>query len=112
MGKPGISVLLIVVGLALVSGCATMKGETAVEYVDDVKITDKVAAIIANDPDAHFVEIETTTTRGDVVLEGFVKNRESETRIVSQVKDLTGVNSVKSLLRLEENWRVARENKR
>lgn len=102
----------MILGLIVVSGCATLKGETTAEYIDDAKIIEQVNAIVLNDPDAHFVQIEARSTRGDVVLEGFMKSRDSETRIMSQIRKVGGVKSVESLLRLEENWRVSRENKR
>lgn len=111
MKKLGFSVALFVLGLVLNSGCATAKAETNGEYIDDTAITGQANAIIISDPDAKFMEIETTSTCGDVVLRGFVKNKDSELRIVSQIQELSGVKSVKSQLRLEENWRVARESK-
>jgi len=78
-----------------------MAGETVGEYVDDSTMTTKVNAIIVKDPDAHYLKIDVTTTKGDVVLQGFVNSRETEDRLVAKVKEIRGVKSVKSLLKIE-----------
>ncbi len=79
-----------------------MTGETASQYVDDSKITTEVNALIVKDPDAHYFKIDVTTTQGDVVLTGFVNSRETESRLVSKIRELNGVRSVKSLLKIEK----------
>jgi osmotically-inducible protein OsmY len=94
--------VLMVFGLALFSGCATMKGETTGEYIDDSTITTKVNEIIVKDPDAHYFKIDVTTTQGDVVLQGFVNSRQTEDRLVAKIREIRGVKSVKSLLKVEE----------
>ena len=94
--------VLMVFGLALFSGCAAVKGETTGEYIDDSTITTKINADIVKDPDAHYFKIEVTTTQGDVVLQGFVNNRNTEARLVAKIKEIRGVKSVKSLLKVEE----------
>jgi osmotically-inducible protein OsmY len=53
-------------------------------------------------PDAHYLKIDVTTTQGDVVLQGFVNNRQTEDRLVEKIKQIRGVKSVKSLLKMEE----------
>src|SRR4030043_1385870 len=83
MKKVILMTVLMVFGLALFSGCATMKGETTGEYIDDSTITTKVNAVIVKDPDAHYFKIDVTTTKGDVVLQGFVNNRDTEARLVA-----------------------------
>ena len=94
--------VLMVFGLALFSGCATMKGETTGEYIDDSTITTKVNADIVKDPDAHYFKIDVTTTQGDVVLQGFVNSRATEDRLVDKIRQIKGVKSVKSLLKMEK----------
>jgi osmotically-inducible protein OsmY len=93
---------LVVFGSALYSGCATMKGETTGEYIDDSTITTQVNAAIVKDPDAHYFKIDVTTTQGDVVLQGFVNSRDTEARLKAMIRDIKGVKSVKSLLKMEE----------
>ena len=94
--------VLMVFGLALFSGCATMKGETTGEYIDDSTITTKVNGVIVKDPDAQYFKIDVTTTQGDVVLQGFVNSRQTEDRLVAKIREIRGVKSVKSLLKVEE----------
>jgi osmotically-inducible protein OsmY len=94
--------VLMVFGLALFSGCASIKGETTGEYIDDSTITTKVNGVIVKDPDAHYFKIDVTTTQGDVVLQGFVNSRQTEDRLVTKIRQIKGVKSVKSLLNVEE----------
>jgi osmotically-inducible protein OsmY len=52
-----------------------------------------------------------TTTEGDVALQGFVNSKETEDRLVTKTREILGVKSVKSLLRVEEKSRgVFRES--
>ena len=94
--------VLTAFGLPWLSGCATMKGETTGEYIDDSTITTQVNGIIVEDPDAQYFKIDVTTTKGDVVLQGFVNSRETEERLVKKISEIRGVKSVKSLLKVEE----------
>ena len=94
--------MLMFSGLALFSGSASMAGETVGEYVDDSTITAEVNAVIVKDPDAHYLKIDVATTQGEVVLLGFINSRETEERIVTKVREIRGVKSVKSLLKIEE----------
>lgn len=89
-------------GLVLFAGRAPLAGETTGEYIDDSTMTTKVNAIIVKDPDAHYLKIDVTTTQGEVVLQGFVNNRETEKRLVAEIREIKGVKSVKSLLKVEE----------
>ncbi len=94
--------VLMVFGLALFSGRASMAGETAGEYLDDSTMHTKVTEIVVKDPDAHYFKISVTVTQGDVVLTGFVNSRETEERLVTKITEIRGVKSVKSLLKVEE----------
>jgi len=94
--------VLMVFGLALFSGCASMTGRTAGEHIDDASITTQVNAIIVKDPDAKYLKIDVTTTQGNVVLAGFVNSRDTEARLVAKIGQIKGVKSVKSNLKVEE----------
>ena len=94
--------MLMVFGLALFSVRVSMAGETVGEYIDDSSITTQVNAAIVKDPDAHYFKIDVTTTQGGVVLTGFVNSKETEERLVTKIKEIRGVKSVKSLLKVEE----------
>jgi osmotically-inducible protein OsmY len=94
--------VLMFFGLALLSGCASMAGETAGENIDDSTIHTKATAIVVKDSDAHYFKIDVTVTQGDVVLTGFVNSRGTEDRIVEEIRAIKCVKSVKRLLKLEE----------
>jgi osmotically-inducible protein OsmY len=102
MRKIALYAILMVFTLTLFAGCRTMTGESAGQNVDDNKITAESKAIILKDPDAHYTKISVTTTQGDVVLSGFVNSRDTEDRIVSKIRQVNGVRSVTSHLKVEE----------
>jgi osmotically-inducible protein OsmY len=102
MKKVILLTLLMVFGLALFSGCAHMTGETAGENIDDSTIHTKATAIVVKDPDAHYFKIDVTVTKGEVVLTGFVNSRDTEERLVGKIREIKGVTSVKSLLKIEK----------
>ena len=94
--------VLMVVGLALFSGCASITGRTAGEYIDDASITTEANAVIVKEPDAHYWKIDVSSTDGNVVLQGFVNSKQAEDRLVTKIRQIRGVKSVKSLLKVEE----------
>jgi len=94
--------VLMVFGLALFSGCASMTGKTAGETIDDAKIVTESNAIIVKDEDAKFLKIDVSSTDGNVVLVGFIHDRSAEDRIVAKIRQIRGVKSVKSELKVEE----------
>ena len=94
--------VLVVFGLALFSGCATMTGRTAGEHMDDSSITTQVNGIIVKDPDAQYLKIDVSSTDGNVVLAGFIHDKKAEERIVAKIRQIKGVKSVKSKLEVEE----------
>ncbi len=96
------SVVMAALGLTLFSGCASVTGETAGQYIDDSTITTEANGLIVKDPDAHYLKIDVTTHQGDVVLTGFVNSRQTEERLVEKIRGLKGVKSVRSLLKVEE----------
>ena len=93
--------IFTILGLTLFSGCATMTGETAGEKIDDATITTEANAVIVKDPDAHYLKINVDTTQGNVVLTGFVNSSKTEERLVGKIRQIRGVKSVKSLLKVE-----------
>ena len=94
--------VLVVFGLALFSGCATMTGRTAGEYIDDSSITTQANSIIIKEPDAGYWKIDVSSTNGNVVLAGYIHDKKAEERIVAKIKEIKGVKSVKSNLKVEE----------
>jgi len=102
MKKLIILTVLMVAGFALFLGCASMTGQTAGENIDDASITTEANAIIVKDPDARFLKIDVTTTKGKVVLSGYIQDKAAEGRIVSKIRQIRGVKSVESTLKVEE----------
>lgn len=102
MKKVILVAVLMGFGLALFSGCASIKGETTGQYMDDTTMHSQVNAVVVNDPDAHYFKIDVSVTQGDVVLTGFVNSRETESRIIAKIREIKGVKSVKSHLKVEE----------
>ena len=94
--------VLVVFGLALFTGCASMTGRTAGEHIDDSSITTQVNSIIVKDPDAQYLKIDVSSTSGNVVLAGFIHDKKAEERIVAKIRQIKGVKSVKSNLKVEE----------
>jgi osmotically-inducible protein OsmY len=105
--QPMLRTLLVSLALATSLGCATTRpapvDRTAGEFIDDSAMTASVNSVIVGDADAHFFKIDVTTLKGDVVLQGFVNTRETEARLIARIKQLHGVRSVKSLLRIEQS---------
>jgi osmotically-inducible protein OsmY len=94
--------LLMAFALSLFSGCAMITGETAGENIDDSSIYAEASSIVVQDPDARYLKIEVTVTKGEVVLTGFVNSTETDKRVVTKIREIRGVKSVKSLLKLEK----------
>ena len=94
--------VLMVFGLTLFSGCASLTGRTTGEYIDDASITTEANAIIVQDPDARYLKIDVSSTNGNVVLAGFIHDKKAEERIVAKIRQINGVKSVKSNLKVEE----------
>ncbi len=94
--------VLVVFGLAMFSGCASLTGRTTGEYIDDASITTEANAIIIKDPDAKYFKIDVSSTNGNVVLAGYIHDKKAEERIVAKIREIKGVKSVKSNLKIEE----------
>jgi osmotically-inducible protein OsmY len=93
--------VLVVFGLTLFSGCASMTGRTAGEYIDDASITTQANAIIIKDPDAGYWKINVSSTNGHVVLTGYIHDIKADDRIVAKIRQINGVKSVKSHLKVD-----------
>ena len=102
MKKFAILACLMVFGLVLLSGCASMQGESTGEYIDDSTMHTQVSAIVVKDPDARYFKIDVTVTKGDVLLTGHVNSRKTEERVIAKIREIKGVHSVTSKLRIEK----------
>jgi len=102
MKKVILLTVLMVFGLALFSGCASTTGRTAGEHIDDATITTEVNSIIVKDQDAKYLKIDVSSLDGHVALQGFIHDKKAEERIVAKIRQIKGVKSVKSNLKVEE----------
>ena len=88
--------------MAITLGCAsTAKQEGTGEYFDDTVITTKVKAAILNEPTLKSAEINVETFKGVVQLSGFVNSREDVNKAVTVARQVPGVTSVKTDMRLK-----------
>jgi len=94
--------VLMIFGLTLFSGCASMTGRTTGEYIDDATITTEANAVIVKDPEAQYLKIDVSSTQGNVVLTGYVSSRQAEERLVAKIRQIKNVKSVESRLKVEE----------
>ena len=94
--------VIMVFGLALFSGSATMTGRTAGEHIDDASINTEANSIIVKDPDARYWKIDVSSTNGNVLLAGYIHDKKAEERIVAKIREIKGVKSVKSNLKIEK----------
>ena len=94
--------VLVVFGLTLFSGCTSITGRTTGEFIDDQTITTEANGIIIEEPGSDFWKIDVESTDGNVVLMGYVDSRQAEDRVVGKIRDLRGVKSVTSHLKLEK----------
>lgn len=94
--------VLMALGVTLVSGCASLTGRTAGEFIDDASITTEANAIIVKDPDAEYLKIDVSSLNGNVVLAGYIRDKKAEERIMAKIRHIRGVKSVTSNLKIEE----------
>jgi osmotically-inducible protein OsmY len=97
--KPMVRVLLVLLALAVIAGCATTRTkESSGEYVDSSVITAKVKAAIFDDPALKVFDITVETFKDVVQLSGFVNSAEIRSRAGVVAGRVSGVKSVKNNL--------------
>jgi osmotically-inducible protein OsmY len=93
--------------LLVAAGCATPSerrertSQRAARTLDDASITANVNGLIIGDDDARFFRIDVTTRGGVVTLQGTINSRDSEARLLQKIREIEGVRSVRSMLRLD-----------
>lgn len=102
MKKVWFLMIAMLLGITMLSGCVSLTGRTAGEIIDDSSITTAINAEIVKDPELRYLKINVDSTRGNVVLSGFVPNKRAEKRLIELSKGIRGVRSVKSNLKVEE----------
>ena len=95
--KPMVRVLLVLLALAVIAGCATTRTqESSGQYVDSSVITAKVKAAIYDDPALKVYDINVETFKDVVQLSGFVNSAEIRSRAGVVAGRVSGVQSVKN----------------
>jgi osmotically-inducible protein OsmY len=95
--KPMVRVLLMLLALAVLVGCASTRiQESAGQYTDSSVITAKVKAAIYDDKTLKVYDITVETFKDVVQLSGFVNSAEIKNRAGVVAKGVSGVKSVKN----------------
>lgn len=83
------------------TGCTSMTGETAGQYVDDSTITTSVKAKLVADKVANLTRIDVDTTNRVVSLNGVVESPEQKTRAEQLAMQVSGVRRVDNNLQIQ-----------
>jgi len=83
------------------TGCTSMTGETAGQYVDDSTITTSVKAKLVADKVANLTRIDVDTTNRVVSLNGVVESPEQKTRAEQLAMQVGGVRRVDNNLQIQ-----------
>ena len=94
------SVVLAV--LLLFSGCTSMTGQTAGQYVDDSTITASVKAKLVGDKTANLTRIDVDTTNQIVTLNGIVESADQKAKAEQLARQVGGVKNVKNNLQIQK----------
>jgi len=88
--------------LLVVSGCSSMTGQTAGQYVDDSTITASVKAKLVGDKTANLTRIDVDTTNQVVTLNGIVESADQKAKAEQLARQVGGVKSVKNNLQIQK----------
>ena len=93
---------IVLATLLVVSGCTSMTGQTAGQYVDDSTITASVKAKLVGDKTANLTRIEVDTTNQLVTLNGIVESADQKAKAEQLTREVGGVKSVKNNLQVQK----------
>jgi hyperosmotically inducible periplasmic protein len=93
---------ILLTTLLVVSGCTSMTGQTAGQYVDDATITTEVKAKLTGEKAANFTRIDVGTTNQVVTLNGIVESADQRARAEQLARQVGGVKSVKNNLQIQK----------
>ena len=96
----GILALLFAFVVACTVSCATPAGRSTGTVVDDATITARVKTALLADKDVSGVAVSVDTFKGEVVLNGAVSTQAQVDKAESLARGVSGVKSVKNLIRL------------
>ncbi len=95
----GASLLLAV--LLSTSGCTSLSGESAGQYVDDSTITASVKTKLAADKVGTLTRVDVDTTNQVVSLNGIVQTQQEKQRAEELARQVSGVKAVKNNLQIQ-----------
>ena len=93
---------VVLAALLVISGCTSMTGQTAGQYVDDTTITTSVKANLVGDKAANLTRIEVDTTNQVVTLNGIVESADQKAKAEQLARQVGGVKSVKNNLQVQK----------
>ena len=93
---------MILVALLMVSGCTSMTGQTAGQYMDDSTITASVKTKLVEEKAANFTRIDVDTTNQVVTLTGVVESADQKAKAEQLARQVGGVKSVKNNLQVQK----------
>ena len=93
---------VVLAAVLVISGCTSMTGQTAGQYVDDTTITASVKAKLVGDKTANLTRIEVDTTNQVVTLNGIVESTDQKAKAEQLARQVGGVKSVKNNLQVQK----------
>ena len=93
---------VVLAAVLVISGCTSMTGQTAGQYVDDTTITASVKAKLVGDKTANLTRIEVDTTNQVVTLNGIVESADQKAKAEQLTRQVGGVKSVKNNLQVQK----------
>lgn len=91
----------ILVGVLMLSGCATAANPGLQRAIDDAKVTTEVKTVFLNHPSLAIARIDVETSAGVVTLSGRVTSKDEEATAIALARTVKGVVDVKSTLQIE-----------
>jgi hyperosmotically inducible periplasmic protein len=93
---------ILLAAVLLVSGCTSMTGQTAGQYIDDRTISTEVKAKLTAEKAANFTRIDVDTTNQVVTLNGMVESADQKARAEQLARQVGGVKSVKNNIQIQK----------
>ncbi|HEY3151963.1 MAG TPA: BON domain-containing protein [Candidatus Binatia bacterium] len=88
--------------LLSVTGCTSLTGETAGQYVDDSTITASVKAKLVAEKVANLTRVDVDTTNRVVSLNGIVQSPDQKKRAEELALQVSGVTRVQNNLQIQK----------
>ena len=100
--KP-ILLCLVLILILSASGCTSMTGQSAGQYVDDRTITATVKSKLVADRASNLTRVDVDTTNQVVSLNGIVQTPDQKQRAEELAMQVSGVRRVNNNLQIQRN---------